>query len=78
MIPIRDFERQYAERCQMTWAALRRLGRVTRPCRCDYDGCEGWQMLSRRNAWRDEPLYRWGRVYQFRDALTFLMALFIR
>lgn len=21
-------------------------GRRARPCRCDYEGCEGWQMIS--------------------------------
>lgn len=45
-----EFERQYAERCGKTVAEMRALGRVVRPCGCDYEGCEGWQSVSKEVA----------------------------
>lgn len=42
-----EFEARYAERCGMDIATLRASGRVVVPCECDYEGCEGWQSMSR-------------------------------
>jgi hypothetical protein len=45
-----EFERQYAARCGKTVEELRALGRGVRPCNCDYEGCEGWQSVSKEHA----------------------------
>jgi hypothetical protein len=45
-----EFERLYAERSGLTVEELRALGRVVRPCRCDYELCEGWQSVSHEAA----------------------------
>jgi hypothetical protein len=44
------FEAAYAERSGLTVAELRALGRVVRPCDCDYEECEGWQSISLERA----------------------------
>lgn len=36
----------YARRSKRTLAELRALGRDVRPCSCDYEECEGWQMVN--------------------------------
>lgn len=40
------FARRYAERSGVTVEWLRAHGQIAVPCRCDYDGCEGWQMAT--------------------------------
>jgi len=45
-----EFERQYAKRGGMTVEELRAMGRVVRPCDCDYEDCEGWQSVSHEHA----------------------------
>ncbi len=46
-----EFEQQYAARSGVPVEELRALGLIVRPCRfCDYEGCEGWQMINRRIA----------------------------
>lgn len=39
-----EFERGYAERSGVTVEWLHENGREVRPCDCDNDVCEGWQM----------------------------------
>lgn len=57
-----EFERQYAERSQMTVEQLRDLGRVVRPCDCGEEGCEGWQSVSQEHADEiDDPAIPWVR-----------------
>lgn len=43
-ITAEEFERGYAERSGRTIEELRKR-RVVRPCDCDYEGCQGWQMV---------------------------------
>lgn len=50
MITAEEFERAYAERSGITVEQLRELGRVVRPCHCDYEECEGWQSVSKEAA----------------------------
>jgi hypothetical protein len=45
-ITAEEFERRYAERSGLTVEELRALGRVVRPCDCEYEECEGWQSVS--------------------------------
>ena len=56
-----EFERQYAERSGMTVEELR--GYLTvRPCECDYEDCEGWQMVPHEFAADiDDPAKPWAR-----------------
>ena len=44
MITRAQFEQGYADRSGVTVEWLREMGREARPCSCDYEGCEGWQM----------------------------------
>jgi len=39
-----QFAQAYAERSGVTVEWLAEQGREARPCDCDYEGCEGWQM----------------------------------
>lgn len=39
-----QFEENYARLSGITIEWLREHGREARPCDCDYEGCEGWQM----------------------------------
>lgn len=39
-----EFAEAYAHRSGVTVEWLRANGREARPCDCDYEGCEGWQM----------------------------------
>ena len=48
-----EFEAQYAARSGTTPEALRALGMRSFPCRCEYEECQGWQMVSIENA-RDQ------------------------
>jgi hypothetical protein len=48
-----EFEAQYAERSGLSIAELRASGRVVVPCHCDYEGCEGWQQVSRESVLLD-------------------------
>lgn len=49
-----EFEQQYAQRSGITVEFLRvELGRVVVPCNCDYEGCLGWQSISRALAVED-------------------------
>lgn len=41
-----SFAQEYAERSGVTVEWLREQGREARPCSCDYEGCEGWQMVN--------------------------------
>ena len=38
------FAEAYARRSGTTVEWLKEHGREARPCDCDYEGCEGWQM----------------------------------
>lgn len=40
-----EFEKQYAIRSKITVARLRELRRYAIPCTCDYENCQGWQMI---------------------------------
>jgi hypothetical protein len=61
-ITAEEFERRYAERSGMTVEGLRELGRVVRPCDCDYEDCEGWQSVSKDVAAEiDDPAIPWVR-----------------
>ncbi len=40
-----EFEAGYAERSEMTLAELHAMDLHGRPCDCDEDICEGWQMV---------------------------------
>ena len=39
-----EFARGYAEHSGVTVEWLREHGREVRPCDCEFEGCEGWQM----------------------------------
>jgi len=39
-----EFAQAYAKRSGVTVARLREHGREVRPCLCEDEGCEGWQM----------------------------------
>lgn len=57
-----EFEQAYAERAGMTVEQLRASGRVVRPCDCDYELCEGWQLVSQEVAQEiDDPAVPWVR-----------------
>lgn len=45
-----EFEQQYAWNHGISVEQLRALGRIVRPCRCEDEGCEGWQSISRVTA----------------------------
>lgn len=49
MMTAEEFERAYAERSGLTIDRLRQY-RTPRPCDCEYEGCEGWQMVSHLEA----------------------------
>ena len=56
-----EFERDYAERSGVTVEWLREH-RTVRPCDCDYEKCEGWQMVSHEAATEiDDPEQPWAR-----------------
>ena len=44
MITREQFEQAYAAGSGVTVEWLRERGREARPCDCDYEGCQGWQM----------------------------------
>jgi hypothetical protein len=44
-----EFMRAYAARSKVTVEWLSQY-RTVRPCDCEYDGCEGWQMVSHEHA----------------------------
>lgn len=44
------FEQRYAERSGVALEDLYRVGIRAYPCRCDQEGCLGWQMISREQA----------------------------
>lgn len=44
-----EFEQGYAERSGMAVEKLRSYGQHVEPCDCDYEGCQGWQMVSPSN-----------------------------
>ena len=39
-----EFERYWLAGSKITAEQLQGLGRVVRPCDCDYSECRGWQM----------------------------------
>lgn len=41
-----EFEREYAERSGISLDELRALGLRPYTCKCDYEECQGFQMLS--------------------------------
>jgi hypothetical protein len=45
-VTLEEFERGYADRSGLTVENLHAYGRRGRPCRCEQEGCEGWQMIS--------------------------------
>jgi hypothetical protein len=53
-----EFEARHAEQRGISIAELRAEGRLTKPCDCDYEECEGWQWVSREQALREEGLVR--------------------
>jgi hypothetical protein len=40
-----EFEQGYASRSGMTVEELRDMGGYAQFCNCEYDKCEGWQMM---------------------------------
>ena len=50
-----EFAEQYAAGSGVTVEWLKAHGREVRPCNCDYEGCEGWQMARLKElAWAVE------------------------
>jgi len=43
-ISAEEFATAYAQRSGVTVEWLRQQGREVRPCDCDYEDCQGWQM----------------------------------
>ena len=41
-----EFEKEYAERSDVTLDWLRAHDQVAVPCDCDKEGCQGWQMVT--------------------------------
>lgn len=41
-----EFEEEYATRSGITVEWLREIGRISLPCSCEEEGCQGWQMRS--------------------------------
>jgi len=41
----KEFERGYAQRSNITLKQLHKLGLKAHPCDCDFEDCQGWQML---------------------------------
>lgn len=39
-----EFEAEYAKKSGVTLAWLWEMGRISLPCHCEEDGCQGWQM----------------------------------
>ena len=50
-----DFARAYAERSGVTVEWLKRRGREARPCDCDSEDCEGWQMAHMSDYQEEAP-----------------------
>ena len=50
-----EFAAEYASRSGVTVEWLRQHGREVKPCDCDYEECEGWQMAHVREEqfWRE-------------------------
>lgn len=48
----------YAERSQRTTGEVLE-GRVVATCSCDYEGCEGWQLINEDHLlpWRQEEVF---------------------
>lgn len=49
-----EFERQYTERSGITIEFLHELGRFAEPCNCGEEGCQGWQMVHKRESKEDD------------------------
>ena len=45
---LHEFEASYAARSGLAVAELHGYGLHGAPCDCDYEGCEGWQMVGAR------------------------------
>ena len=62
MITKKQFERQYIQRSGISRESLNKYGRAARPCYCDFEGCEGWQMVNVVYWEEDERLWQacWG------------------
>ncbi len=50
-----EFAISYASRSGVTVGWLKQHGQEVRPCDCDYEGCEGWQMahVKEEQFWRE-------------------------
>jgi hypothetical protein len=48
------FEEAYAIESGMTVKELRRLGLKVEPCECDYEKCQGWQMVFKEKECLDQ------------------------
>ena len=48
MITRQEFEEQYAVRSGVTVDWLKREGKISLPCFCGEDGCQGWRMCAVR------------------------------
>ena len=46
-LTVKSFERAYAKRSGVTVGLLHEYGRYGKPCDCDEDICDGWQMAHR-------------------------------
>jgi|GEM_PF-6129137 len=42
-----EFEQNYAKASHLTVERLTELGQVVMPCDCDYELCQGWQMVNK-------------------------------
>jgi hypothetical protein len=51
-----EFEVAYAARSGLTVERLHELGQYAYPCRCDFEHCPGWAMLSTEEIERQEEL----------------------
>ena len=41
-----EFEKKYADASNLTIERLHELGLFAAPCDCDYENCQGWQMVT--------------------------------
>lgn len=46
-----EFEKQYADRSGVTVEFLHEHGRFGKPCDCDEEICQGWQMTHADSEW---------------------------
>lgn len=42
-----NFVKEYAERSGLSVEILHALGQIAVKCDCEYEGCEGWTMVSK-------------------------------